>query len=367
GGKQNENDLASAECLDMSSIEKASFLQGEEYSSYGNPLHSTALEEESRSESDHGHKATARRQTDKRRENDAQVVTETPKRPANAAKNLEAQQKSDVQATKKSSKSQGNKKPPEQIVHGRKSQRLQTVSESGKNEGKKKAQSKGTSRGGSATDMSPDTHHTLHQRRPSLSSVDLTDEVETFHPSSERHTASGRSLPRPRFSQVQRGQKQKRKSSSGSSDRGPPRKKQNPGGMRNPTDLDVVLEAFQEFVMQYKETVSSEDVKKAINVLCHSFEEQLTEKITAAKELNSVKREALKVNKSLNQKRSRLLEAKNELIKSKAEVKKLEKEHRELEQRLTALKKGTAFLNNLRALNIRYMQHRSTHEDEPET
>lgn len=86
----------------------------------GNPLHSTALEEESRSESNHGHKATARKQTNKRRENEARVVTETPKRPARAAKNLEAQQESDVQATKKSPKSQGEK-PPEQIVHGRKS------------------------------------------------------------------------------------------------------------------------------------------------------------------------------------------------------------------------------------------------------
>ncbi|XP_053361645.1 centromere protein U [Clarias gariepinus] len=365
-GKQNQNDLASSECLDVSSIEKASFLQGEEYSSYGNPLHSTALEEESRSESNHGHKATARKQTNKRRENEARVVTETPKRPARAAKNLEAQQESDVQATKKSPKSQGEK-PPEQIVHGRKSKRLQTVSESRKNEGKKRAQSKETSSEGSATDMPPDTHHTLHQRRPYLSSEDLTDEDESFHPSSERHTAPGRSLTRPRSSQVQRSQKQKRKSSSGSSDRGHPRKKLNPGVMRNPTDLDVVLEAFQEFVTQYRETVSSEGVKKAINALCLSFEEQLTEKITAANELNNVKREALKINKSLNQKRSRLLEAKNELIKSKAEVKKLEKEHRELGQRLTALKEGTAFLNNLRALNSRYMQHRSTHEDEPET
>lgn len=29
-------------------------------------------------------------------------------------------------------------------------------------------------------------------------------------------------------------------------------KKQKPGVVRNPTDLDVVLEAFQEFVTQYK-------------------------------------------------------------------------------------------------------------------
>ncbi|XP_026773906.3 centromere protein U [Pangasianodon hypophthalmus] len=368
-GSEKQNDLQSVESLDVSSIEKASFLQGEEYSSHGNPLHSTALEDESRPEPDRRHKATAGKQTGEGRGNEVQGVTQTPNRPARAAKNLKAQRKSDVQAQKKSSISRGSQKPPEQIDHAPKSQRPQTISESRKNEGKKRAQSKRPSSGVSATDTSPDAAHAESHRRPSLSSEDLTDEDESFHPSIERHMASGKSLLRPgsSSSQPQRGQKQKRKSSSGSSDSGNPSKKQKPGGGRNPTDLDVVLEAFQEFVMQYKETVSSEVVKKAINALSHSFEEQLTEKITAAKEFSGVKREAVKLNRALNQKKTRLLEAKNELIKSKAEVRKLEKEHSELERRCTALKQGTTFLNNLKVLNRRYMQHRSTHTNEPET
>ncbi|KAI5105219.1 centromere protein U isoform X1 [Silurus meridionalis] len=164
----------------MSSIEKASFFQGEEYSSHGNPLHSTALEDESRPDSDHQHKATAKKQTSKGRENE------------------------------------------------------------------RKSES-------AASDTSPDIVHEESQTRPSLSSEDITDEDESF------------------------------------------------------------------------------------------------------------------INRSLNQKKTRLLEAKNELIKSKAEVRKLEKEHSDLEQRLTALKQGTAFLNNLKVLNRRYLQHRSTHTDEPET
>lgn len=48
-------------------------------------------------------------------------------------------------------------------------------------------------------------------------------------------------------------------------------------------------------------------------------------------------------------------------------MQKLKKEHGELKQRLTALKQGTAFLNNLTALNRKYLQHRSTHTDELET
>ncbi|XP_053486534.1 centromere protein U isoform X2 [Ictalurus furcatus] len=368
-GSEKENDLPAAESPDMSSIEKASFLQGEEYSSHGNPLHSTALEDESRPETDHRLEATAGKRTSEGRENEVRGVTETPKRPVCPAKNLKARQESDVQAQKKSSKSRRNQKPTEQIDRALKSRRVQNISERRKNDGKKRAQSEGTSSGGSATDTSPDAVHAQSQRRPSLSSEDLTDEDESFHLSSERPTASRMSLPRPKSSssQPQRGQKQKRKSSSGSRDCGNPSKKQKPGGVKNPIALDVVLEAFQEFVTQYKEPVSSEVVKKAINAFSHSFEEQLTEKITAAKDFNNVKREAVKVNKTLNQKKTRLLEAKNELIKSTAEARKLEKERSDLEQRLTALKQGTAFLNNLYALNTRYLQHRSTHTDEPET
>lgn len=42
----------------------------------------------------------------------------------------------------------------------------------------------GTSSGGSATDTSPDAVHAQSQRRPSLSSEDLTDEDESFVSSS---------------------------------------------------------------------------------------------------------------------------------------------------------------------------------------
>ncbi|XP_060783882.1 centromere protein U [Neoarius graeffei] len=352
-GSEKQNDLSSSGSLDVSSIEKASFLQGEEYSSHGNPLHSTALEDESRAEPDHRHKATAGKQVREGRQNAVQGRADTPKRPP-----CTAQQK-------KSSKSRGNQKPPEQMDHALKSRRLQTIRESSRNEGKKRAQSKEPSSAGSDTNAA----HAESQRRPSLSSEDLTDEDENYYPSNEKHKASCLRLSRPESSssQPQRGQKRKRKSSSGASGSAYPNEKRKPGGVRKPTDFTVVLEAFQEFVTQYKETVSSEVVKKAINAFSCSFEEQLTEKITALAEFNSVKREAVKVNRTLNQKKTRLLEAKNELIKSKAALRKLEKEHNELQQRLTALKQGTAFLNNLKALNRRYLQYRRTHTDEPET
>ncbi|TTG17229.1 Centromere protein U [Bagarius yarrelli] len=361
---EGQNDLPSAESLDMSSIEKASFLQEEEYSTYGNPLHSTALEDESRPEPDRRHMATAEKQAEREKGNKARGMTETPKRPTGAGKNLKAQQKSNVQAQKKRTK----QKTRAQTHQSPRSKRLQTISESRNYNGKERAHTTRPGSGSLATDTSPDTDHTQSQRPPSLSSEDLTDEDESFHPSIEKHTASHTRLPKSSSSsQPQKGQKQKRKSSSGSSDSGNPSKKPKPGGGRNPTALDVVSEAFQEFVSQYKETLSSEVVKKAIDAFSHSFKDDLTEKITAAKEFNSVKNEAVKIHRTLNQKKTRLLEAKNELIKSKVELKKLEKEHNELERRLTALTQGTAFLNNLKTLNKRYLEYRTAHAKEPET
>lgn len=153
---RKQNDLPSTESLDVSSIEKASFLQGEEFSSHGmcnihtpsihfykctstkmgefgsqiilnfllflfylgNPLHSTALDDESRFETDRWQKARTEKRTGEGRENEAQAVTETPKRPGHAVKNLKIQKGSDVQAQKTTSSiPRRTQKPPQQTGH----------------------------------------------------------------------------------------------------------------------------------------------------------------------------------------------------------------------------------------------------------
>lgn len=86
----------------------------------GNPLHSTALEDESRPETDHRNTATTGKQTGKGRGNEVQAVTETPKRPGRAAKNLKPQQEQTQKKT--SSESKRNQKTPAQIDHAPKSQ-----------------------------------------------------------------------------------------------------------------------------------------------------------------------------------------------------------------------------------------------------
>lgn len=91
----------------------------------GNPLHSTALEDEGRPESDRRHKATAGKRSGERREIEDQGVRQPPKRPAHAAKNPKAQHESNVQAQEKqSSKSRRIQKPPRQTDQTPKSQYL---------------------------------------------------------------------------------------------------------------------------------------------------------------------------------------------------------------------------------------------------
>ncbi|KAI4904909.1 hypothetical protein NFI96_033155 [Prochilodus magdalenae] len=349
----------------------------------GNPLHSTAVEDESSPEPDIRLKTAAHRKAGEDRvQMKAQDVTDTSKRPASVKKDqAKTKQKNDVRAEKKSSESKKDQKPSKKTQAGQNSQtrRLQTISEN-REEGRSRARAKSKvseasvtedqSNEGSPGDASPDVASAKRQRQPSLSSEELTDEDESFHPDSEKHKSSKvRPQKKSRLSSghEQKGQKQKRKSSSGSSENENLHKKQKHKSVRNPIDLDIVLEAFQESVTQYKETLNSDSIKQAIDAFSCSFEEQLTEMITATKEFGDMRRKAAKMNSTLNHKKARLLEAKNELVMSEADVRKLQKEHDELEQRLKALRQGTTFLTNLKELKQRYLEYRIACPDEPET
>lgn len=128
----------------------------------------------------------------------------------------------------------------------------------------------------------------------------------------------------------------------------------------------MVLYAFQEFVDQYKQTVN-DTVKRSIDAFSRTFDEQLSEIITESRELKNLKRENAKLNSTINQKRTRFLEASNDLIKEKMKLTALQKDHDELQQRCKALKEGTSLLTNLQELNKRYLDHRTAHPDEVET
>ncbi|KAI7801470.1 putative centromere protein U [Triplophysa rosa] len=350
--KAKSGDVVESEApqtLDISSIEKASFLQEEQYSSHGNPLHSTALEEDLSPRAEQNQRA-APEKTGRQR---AAGETPTTNKSKSVSKALEKITASEENQEPSEPRKQGAAATVRRVQGGA----LPTISEHREDVGKKRASLTATSKKGqrSAKGTSPG-----EKRRSCSSSAELTDEDESFHPSKEKSKRR-----RSSSSRRQSGQKHKRKSSSESSERAGPSKRARV--LRSPSDLDVVLDAFQEFVGQYKQTVNSDAVKRTIDAFIRSVEEQLSEIITESRELKNLKRENAKVNSAINKKRTRLLEAKNDFIKGKAKLTSLQKECDELEQRLEALREGTSFLNNLQELNRRYLKHRTAHPDEVET
>lgn len=339
--KQNSvGTVESPQPLDISSIEKASFFQGEQYSPHGNPLHSTALEEDPSPGPEHNQRSVPQKTGQPRTKKSAKMASKASKEnqePENQTAKSVGKGKSTTLAT---------------ISEGAEKRRTSAnVSAASKKAGKVQRSPKETS---------PTPRASQNQRRPSLSSEDLTDEDESFRPAKANSKGAKRRSSSLRLS----GHKQKRKSSS-SSDRAGPSKK--PRDLRNPTDLDVVRDAFQEFVTEYKQTLNSDPVRRSVEAFSRSFEEQLAEIITATKELKNVQRENNKINRAINQKRTRLVEANNELIKGKTQLQKLQKDLDEMEQRFKALTEGSSLLSNLKELNRKYLKHRSTHPDELET
>ncbi|XP_043113896.1 centromere protein U isoform X2 [Puntigrus tetrazona] len=366
--KQSSNDaVESPQPLDISSIEKASFFQGDQYSPHGNPLHSTAMEEDLSPGPEQNQKSAPEKLGRTRAGKPVLGVMDTDKTSVTQAKKIG---KAVSEALNKKTSSKENQEPPQPTNKGAKSvvrkvkgRPLPAISEGREDAGKKRTSvptgytAKAVKGQRSARETSSTLGAAQRQQGSLPSSEELTDEDESFHPSMEKSK-------RRSSSQRQSGQKQKRKSSSSSERPGPSKK---PRDLRGPTDLDVVLDSFREFVTQYKQTINSEAVKRSIDAVSRSFEEQLSEIITATKELKNMKRENNKINSTINKKRTRLVEANNELIKGKAKLRKLQKDHDEMEQRLKALKEGSSLLTNLQELNTKYLKHRTAHPDEVET
>uniref|UniRef100_A0A8C1J9P9 Centromere protein U n=1 Tax=Cyprinus carpio TaxID=7962 RepID=A0A8C1J9P9_CYPCA len=351
--------------LDISSIEKTSVFHGDQYSPHGNPLHSTALEEDLSPGPEQNKKSAPEKSGRPRARKPVLSVTDTDKTAVTQAKKIG---KAVSEALNKKASSEENQGPPTnkgaKSVRKVKGRPLPTISEDRDNAGKKRTSSHTAKEAVKGQRSAKETSSSLgvaqRQQRSPPSSEELTDEDESFHPSKEKSIRGKRRSS----SQRQSGHKQKRKSSSSTERAGPSKKARD---LRSPTDLDVVLGSFQEFVTQYKQTINSEAVRRSIDAVSRSFEEQLSEIITATKELKNVKRENNKINSAINKKRTRLVEANNELIKGKTKLRNLQKDHDEMEQRLKALREGSSLLTNLQELNRKYLKHHKAHPDEVET
>ncbi|XP_029627443.1 centromere protein U isoform X1 [Salmo trutta] len=368
----------------VSTIEKASFF--DECDTYGNPLHSTALEEDFSPNLDQNKEEVVKEGAAKRRWGPSKKVNSvTPKRPTLSGRGQTKRRASKVVQPKGSQQKNVKPKarPQKESAEGTGEEDL-TEAQSEPSASQKKAPVRkeqdtevDDSRSSgeeeeievSAPGSSPQPIH--KKRRTSLSSENLTDEDISWNPSQKK--AKPVDVQKQRKSSVEMGsqglrgssQGTRRKSSSGSA--GPSKRdEQKRRNVKNPTDLDVVLDSFLEFVSEYTDAVDSVAVLQAIDALSSSFEDQLTEKITASKELKFLKRDNAKMNAAINRKRARLLEAKNELIRSEAQLRALQKDQSRLEQRLTDIRKGTTFLKDLGHLHKSYLDHRKAHPNQAE-
>uniref|UniRef100_A0A4W5JGP6 Centromere protein U n=1 Tax=Hucho hucho TaxID=62062 RepID=A0A4W5JGP6_9TELE len=343
----------------VSTIEKASFL--DECDTYGNPLHSTALEEDFSPNLAQNKEESVKEGAAKGRGGPSKKVNSaTPKRPTPSgrgqAKRRAVQPKGSLQQKNVKPKA----RPHKEIAEGTGEQDL-TEAQRGPSAPQKKApvrkeqdtEADDSRSSGeeeeievSAPGSSPRPIH--RKRRTSLSSENLTDEDISWNPSQKKTRPDD--VQKQRKSSVERSSQGLRgKSSSGSA--GPSKRdEQRRRNVKNPTDLDVVLDSFLEFVSEYMDAVDSNAVLQTIDAFSRSFEDQLTEKMNAA----------------INRKRARLLEAKNELIRSEAQLRALQKDQSRLEQRLTDIQKGTTFLKDLGHLHKSYLDHRKAHPNQAE-
>ncbi|KAA8589150.1 hypothetical protein FQN60_010495, partial [Etheostoma spectabile] len=275
----------------LSAIERGSFLEGLQLN-YGNPLHSTAMEE------------------------DLNVLEEEG---LNGGKPLRKVNPKRSKTTVKQS--------------GAAVKRKETDGENEDEKTKKRSRSpRGRGSGAGIREQSdPDTAQRSQKKCPSPKKAkvyQLSRTRKSSPKSKSRKSSSGCASAEPETAHTEK-QKKKR--------RGPQ------GG----TELERVLDAFLDFCDQYRESVESKAVKQSIDCFCSNVKEQLLEKVRFHKF-------GVVFNIPVN------------IERAERQVWQLQKEKGELKARLADLRRGQAFLHDIRELNRQYLDYRHKHPKEKE-
>ncbi|XP_071313149.1 centromere protein U [Trachinotus anak] len=393
----------------LSVIDKASFLEGLQLN-YGNPLHSTAVEEDlnvlEEGEMDKGKtkekrdipetlKTTAKQRgaAAKRKELDKENVKEEEKKESIQEKVKARPQKagerkkkkgepeveraeSDARAVSQTSHQRTPKATSAKHLVGKKPAKRRSAGKTSavrplKNQRMKDTKRKSESGSGNFSDpqsQDSDSDTAQQSRKRVLSSDEEVNEDTSWAPSPKKAKVYSYSRSRTSSSEGSKS----RKSSSGSASTEPEKantdkQRRERRGHQGGTDLEVVLDAFLDFCDQYRESVESKAVKQSIDSFSSNVKDQLMEKISSNKELRVLKRENAKVGSLIRTKRQRLLDAKHELMRAERQVWLLQKEKAELQLRLADLRRSHAFLHDIRELNQQYLDHRHKHTKEKET
>ncbi|XP_062281285.1 centromere protein U [Scomber scombrus] len=392
----------------LSAIERDSFMKGLQSANDGNPLHSTAMEEdldvleegrvnkgtagkknitakqqgaavkrkqmEPVVESDHENQQQKKRRSTIGRGKarpDKGGATERKKRASEEERGQSEAEGTETQADPSTATQERNPQTPAGVKRqvGGKPAKRRSVKQKPEARPVKNQQMKDKKRKGeSGTSSDPqsqeqsDSDAVQQRRNRVLPSDDDDDKVEdtSWKPTPKKGRGTRKSLS---------GKSNSRKSSSGSASaeaektkRVEVKKKRRRGG----TQLEEVLDAFMDFCEQYRETVESRAVKESIDSFSNNVKEQLMEKISSHKDLHVLKRENAKVASLTRTKMQRLLDAKHEMMRAKKQVSLLKKEKAELELRLSDLRRSQSFLCDIRELNRQYLNYRQAHPKEKE-
>lgn len=239
-----------------------------------------------------------------------------------------------------------------------------------KNQQVKKGKKKKKSESGSGSASDPESKEdsdagTAQQRRKKVLSSceeEELDEDRSWRPSPNKARVYSLGTTKKSSSDKSKSRKSSSGSASGeiekaNTDEQRQKRRRHQGG----TELDVVLDAFLDFCDQYRESVESAAVKHSINSFSSTVKEELLTKISSFKEFKVLKRENAKVGSLIRTKTQKLLNAKQELMRAERQVWLLQKEKAELKTRLADLRRGQAFLNDIRELNRQYLDYRHKH------
>ncbi|KAM9043502.1 centromere protein U isoform 3-T3 [Megaptera novaeangliae] len=119
-------------------------------------------------------------------------------------------------------------------------------------------------------------------------------------------------------------------------------------------ELDVVLSAFENILLEYKQKTDSKRCKEAINKFHSNLKEELINMLKEVQMLKTLKRKNTKMISDIEKKRQRLIEVQDELLRLEPELKQLQIKYDELKERKASLRNAAYFLSNLKQLHQDY-------------
>ncbi|KAM9795156.1 uncharacterized protein cenpu [Neosynchiropus ocellatus] len=344
--RQEVHQQQSLNSPDLSAIEKVSFLDGLVCDD-GNPLHSTALEDNFNTflvPSEEAGRPDTQRTTKRNTKSRPAELKGRPRKEAAEGKKGEVvsgkkrlrQNAAEAAARLEPAKRPGNvKRPPASRV------KVQPKRVDGESEDEAEKPTNAESEEGLCSGINE------KKRRRDIPSDDDDDgdEEKSWQPSPGK----------ARGNRVIRKQATSKKSSSAGC---PEKAAATSSGKKSTsagTEPEVMLTAFEEYYAQYRDSMESKAVKEAIDIFADNVRSQLTEKISSEKKLVTLKRENAKLAVLIVKKKRQLLQAKNELMSAETELWRFRREEADLEVRLSDLKKGRAFLSSIKEVTGQYL------------